>query len=86
MNEYNNKCKEQHRKTQKKGKNKMKTMETIRNIIAEMDNFDFDKLNMAEFDAWSLDKAEAKRGRQRRIYWLKKIGLTLDEWYAWCND
>lgn len=59
--------------------------EEVKNIIAEMDDADFEKLNEAEEQYWSLYRPESKRGYNRRRYWLAKIGITLDEWYAWCD-
>ena len=59
--------------------------EEVIKIIAEMPEEDFEKLNEADGDYFSLDKAESKRGYQRRKYWLKKYNLTLDEWYAWVD-
>ena len=60
-------------------------MEMVMAIIAEMSIEDFEKLNNAETAYWSLDKAESKRGYDRRRYWLAKIGISLEEWYAWCD-
>ena len=74
-------------KDKRKEVNKMtkERFETVKNIIAEMDDTAFEKLNEAEGQYWSLDRAESKRGYDRRRYWLAKIGITLDEWYAWCD-
>ena len=64
----------------------MKTIETIKTIIAEMPDALFDKINDAEYDAWDLDRRVARNGRKRLAYNLQKVGLTVEEWYAWCDD
>jgi hypothetical protein len=64
----------------------MKTIETIKTIIAEMPDTLFDKINDAEYDAWDLDRRVARNGKKRLAYNLQKVGLTVEEWYAWCDD
>lgn len=60
-------------------------MKKVKAIIADMPIEDFEKLNEAENAYWSLDRAESKRGYNRRKYWLAKYGISLNEWYAWCD-
>ena len=64
----------------------MKTIETIKTIIAEMPDALFDKINDAEYDAWDLDRRVARNGKKRLAYNLQKVGLTVEEWFAWCDD
>lgn len=64
----------------------MKTIETIKTIIAEMPDALFDKINDAEYDAWDLDRRIARNGKKRLAYNLQKVSLTVEEWFAWCND
>lgn len=64
----------------------MKTIETIKTIIAEMPDALFDKINDAEYDSWDLDRRIARNGKKRLAYNLQKAGLTVEEWFAWCDD
>lgn len=64
----------------------MKTIETIKTIIAEMPDALFDKINNAEYDSWDLDRRIARNGKKRLAYNLQKVGLTVEEWFAWCDD
>ena len=64
----------------------MKTIETIKTIIAEMPDALFDKINDAEYDSWDLDRRIARNGKKRLAYNLQKVGLTVEEWFAWCDD
>ena len=75
-------------KDKRKEVNKMtnERFEEVKNIIAEMDDADFEKLNEAEGQYWNcFDRQASKRAYNRRRYWLAKIGITLDEWYEWCG-
>ena len=56
----------------------MRTYEEISNILAQ-DDYIFDKLN-EHFDKWFYDKTPKKQFK----YWLKKAGITENEWWMWC--
>lgn len=64
----------------------MKTIETIREIVSNMSDNLFDTINNAENDYWDLDKRVSRNGYRRLVYNLRKAGLTLNEWWAWCDD
>lgn len=64
----------------------MKDIETIRNIVANMSKERFNTINEAEYDYWELDSRTSRNGYKRLVYNLRKEGLTVDEWFAWCDD
>lgn len=64
----------------------MKNIEVIRDIIDTMDDSLFDKINKADYDYWDLDSKVSRNGRKRLVYNLKKVGLTVEEWWAWCSE
>lgn len=64
----------------------MKNIKTIRKIVSNMSDDLFDTINNAENDYWDLDKRTSRNGYRRLVYNLRKAGLTLTEWWAWCND
>lgn len=62
----------------------MKTYAEIDHIICDvMTDAQFDHLQDAEFDRWSLDSRVARNGLRRLAYGLAKVGLTVAEWDAW---
>ncbi len=63
----------------------MKSIETIRTIVANMTDKRFDTINKAENDYWELDPKTSRNGYKRLVYNLRKEGLTVDEWFAWCD-
>lgn len=63
----------------------MKNITEITAIITNMEETLFNKIAQAEHDYWELDSKVSKNGRQRMIYNLRKVGLTVDEWFAWVN-
>ena len=62
-----------------------KTLEEVFNIIAEMDDETFEKINDAEGLYWFGDSRERKNARARMVYNLSKYALTLDDWFRWVN-
>lgn len=64
----------------------MKSIEIIRNIVNAMDDTRFNAIVKAEADYWELDSKTSANGRKRLVYNLRKVGLTVDEWFAWCAD
>ena len=64
----------------------MKNIETIRTIVANMTDKRFNAINKAENDYWELDHKVSRNGYKRMVYNLRKEGLTVDEWFAWCDD
>lgn len=64
----------------------MKSIEIIRKIVAEMDETRFNTIVKAESDYWELDSKVSHNGYKRLVYNLSKCGLTVDEWFEWCND
>jgi len=63
----------------------MKNITEITAIIVNMEDTLFDKIMQAEHDYWELDRKVSKNGYQRMVYNLRKVGLTVDEWFAWVN-
>lgn len=62
----------------------MKTMKEVNHIICNvMTDEQFDRLQDAEWDRFSLDRKTARNGLRRLTYHLKKFGLTVAEWDAW---
>lgn len=57
----------------------MRDYEELNNIICEMDDNLFDRLNENDFDAFMGDRNAQARFRRA----LNKAGLTKDEWYRW---
>ena len=64
----------------------MKSIETIRTIVADMSEERFNTINKAESDYWELDSKTSRNGYKRMVYNLRKEGLTVAEWFAWCDD
>lgn len=64
----------------------MKSIEIIRKIVAEMDETRFENIQKAEYDYWELDRKVSRNGYKRLVYHLSKCGLTVAEWFAWCDD
>lgn len=63
----------------------MKNITEITAIIANMEDTLFEKIMQAENDYWELDRKTSKNGYQRMVYNLRKVGLTVNEWFAWCS-
>ena len=78
-----NKQHEPPKRARTKGENKMRNIDEISAIIANMDDVLFDRICKAENDVWSLDTRISRNGRRRLAYNLAKAGLTENEWYAW---
>ena len=64
----------------------MKSIEIIRNIVANMTEERFNIIVKAESDYWELDPRTSHNGYKRMVYNLRKEGLTVAEWFAWCDD
>lgn len=71
---------------ERKGEKTMKNIEIIRTIVANMSKKRFNTINKAENDYWDLDPKTSRNGYKRMVYNLRKEGLTVAEWFAWCND
>ena len=56
----------------------MRTYEEISEILASVADEAFEKLNHW-FDAWVFDGAP----KARVNYWLKKVGITEEEYWMW---
>lgn len=56
----------------------MRTYEEISEILASVADEVFEKLNYW-FDAWVFGEAPKARAN----YWLKKVGITEDEYWMW---
>lgn len=56
----------------------MKTLEEIKNIAVNSSNEAFEKLTYWYYE-WLFGSAP----KARVNYWLKKVGLTLEEWELW---
>lgn len=64
----------------------MKSIEVIRSIVANMDENRFNTIVKAESDYWELDSRVSRNGYKRLVYNLRACGLTVAEWFAWCDD
>lgn len=64
----------------------MKNIETIRTIVANMSEERFNTIIKAENDYWDLDSRTSRNGYKRMAYNLHKCGLTVAEWFVWCDD
>lgn len=64
----------------------MKSIETIRTIVANMSEERFNAIVKAENDYWDLDSKTSRNGYKRLVYNLDKCGLTVAEWFEWCDD
>jgi len=64
----------------------MKNIEVIREIVNNMTETRFNAIVKAESDYWDLDSKVSRNGYKRLVYNLSKEGLTVDEWFAWCDD
>jgi len=64
----------------------MKNIEVIRKIVNNMTETRFNTIVKAESDYWELDSKVSRNGYKRLVYNLSKEGLTVDEWFAWCDD
>jgi hypothetical protein len=64
----------------------MKNIEVIREIVNNMTETRFNTIVKAESDYWELDSKVSRNGYKRLVYNLSKEGLTVDEWFAWCDD
>lgn len=64
----------------------MKSIEVIRSIVANMDENRFNTIVKAESDYWELDSRVSRNGYKRLVYNLRTCGLTVAEWFAWCDD
>lgn len=56
----------------------MRTYEEISEILAKVSDEVFEKLNYW-FDKWVFGEAP----KARVNYWLKKVGITEDEYWIW---
>jgi len=64
----------------------MKSIEIIRKIVNNMEETRFNTIVKAESDYWELDPKVSRNGYKRLVYNLRKEGLTVAEWFAWCDD
>ena len=64
----------------------MKSIETIRTIVANMSEERFNTIVKAEDDYWELDPKVSRNGYKRLVYNLRQCGLTVAEWFEWCDD
>lgn len=64
----------------------MKSIEIIRIIIANMSEERFNTIVKAEEDYWDLDSKVSRNGYKRLEYNLRQEGLTVAEWFEWCDD
>lgn len=62
-----------------------KNINEISAIIENMEETLFEKINNADYEAWDSNTKIRKNAKKRLAYNLKKCGLTLDDWYAWCD-
>ena len=59
----------------------MRNINEINTIIANMEDKTFEKLNYW-FDQWFFEKAP----KARFNYWLKKAGITEEEYWMWSAE
>lgn len=63
-----------------------KSIEVIRELVDRMDDARFKAVMKAESDYWELDRKVSRNGYKRLVYHLRKVGLTAEEWFIWCDD
>lgn len=63
----------------------MKSKAMINAIIANMPDERFEKINKATYDYQDLDPRVSRNAYKRMVYNLHKVGLTLHEWFMWCD-
>ena len=56
----------------------MRTLEEVKEILSNAEETAFDKL-VEWNDKWQFGEAP----KARVNYWLKKIGITFEEWQLW---
>lgn len=62
-------------------------MERINDIIVNMDDELFERINNAFYDYMNFfDKEVSRNGYRRMAYKLKKVNLSVDDWLAWCEQ
>ena len=64
----------------------MKSINEIREIVNNMTEDRFNKIVKAESDYWELDSKTSRNGYKRMAYNLRQEGLTVEEWFVWCDD
>lgn len=65
----------------------MKNLTIINEIIANLEDEVFERINEAETEMWLGDTAKDRRNAKRRLaYNLNKNGLTIDEYIMWCAN
>ena len=62
-----------------------KTLTQINNIVNNLDDRTFDKLN-DYYTSWLFSYGKNKIPKARVNYWLNKAGLTMKEWETWCAN
>lgn len=62
----------------------MRNINEITEIIANLNDDLFDRLNKADEDRYDMDRRIARNGLKRLHYNLKKINITIEEWDYWC--
>lgn len=60
------------------------TYKYVNNAILSLTNIQFEKLSNAESDYWDCDPRTHANGYKRMRYWLNKINITMDDFFAWC--
>jgi hypothetical protein len=63
----------------------MKTLETITAIVDALTETEFKAICSAENDYWELDARTSRNGYKRMVYHLRKAGLTVEDWWLWCE-
>ncbi len=65
----------------------MKNLTIINEIIANLEDEVFERINEAETEMWLGKTAKDRRNAKKRLaYNLNKNGLTIDEYIMWCAN
>lgn len=65
----------------------MKNLTIINEIIANLEDEVFERINEAETEMWLGETAKDRRNAKKRLaYNLNKNGLTIDEYIMWCAN
>lgn len=61
------------------------TYKYVATALLTLSNEQFEKLSNAESDYWDLDPKTRTNGYKRMKYWLNKINISLNDFFAWCD-
>lgn len=60
------------------------TYKYVSTALLSLTDTQFEKLCNAEDDYWDCESRIHANGYKRMKYWLNKINITMDDFFAWC--